>query len=123
MVLRDACVYDDPDGWTEAVEAVKTHGRQFETLFSDVGGVVNGFPELADLSVLDNRANYSTEDIRQNMVFGTPDEVITRLKRYEEVGCDYFLYGASWGLDHELTKRSVQLFIDEVIPAFDNVRV
>jgi flavin-dependent trigonelline monooxygenase, oxygenase component len=120
MVLRDACVYGDPDGWGPAVEAVIHHGRQFESLFSDVGGVVNGFPELADLSALDNRANYTTDDIRENMVFGTPDEVIAKLKRYEEVGVDYFLYGATFGLDHELTKRSVQLFIDEVIPAFDN---
>lgn len=123
MVMRDAYVYEDPEGWEPAVEAVKRHGRLFESLFSDVGGVVNGFPELADLSALDNRANYRTENIRENLAFGSPDEVISKLKRYEEAGADYFLYGASWGLDHELTKRSLRLFIDEVIPAFETVAV
>ncbi|HEX5193803.1 MAG TPA: LLM class flavin-dependent oxidoreductase [Solirubrobacteraceae bacterium] len=119
MVLRDACVYDRPDGWEQPVEAIKIHARQFETLFSDVGGVTNGFPDLADLEALERRANYRTADIRENLVFGRPDEVIAKLKRYEEVGVDYFLYGACWGLDHRLMHKSLGLFIREVLPAFD----
>jgi hypothetical protein len=50
-------------------------------------------------------------------MFGTPDEVITKLRAYEELGVD-FLYCASYGAAIADQKRSLQLFIDEVMPAF-----
>ena len=50
--------------------------------------------------------------------FGTPDEVIAKLRRYEALGVDEFIYYASLGLGLEEQKRSMQLFCDEVIPAF-----
>jgi alkanesulfonate monooxygenase SsuD/methylene tetrahydromethanopterin reductase-like flavin-dependent oxidoreductase (luciferase family) len=51
-------------------------------------------------------------------MFGTPDEVIGKLRAYEALGVDNFLYCASYGLPMELQRRSLKLFIDEVMPAF-----
>jgi hypothetical protein len=51
-------------------------------------------------------------------MFGTPDEVIGKLKRYEALGVDQFTYCASYGLGIPQQKQSFQLFIDEVMPAF-----
>ena len=55
-------------------------------------------------------------------MFGTPDEVISKLKFYEACGVDNFCYGASFGLPFERTTRSLQLFISEVMPHFRNKR-
>ena len=51
-------------------------------------------------------------------MFGTPGEVIAKLRTYEALGVDQFTYYASLGLGLKEQKRSLQLFIDEVIPAF-----
>jgi alkanesulfonate monooxygenase SsuD/methylene tetrahydromethanopterin reductase-like flavin-dependent oxidoreductase (luciferase family) len=121
MVLRDACVYDEGTDWREPTRHVREAAGYFETLFSNVGTVSHGFPERADLSRLDGE-HYSEEAVWENHVFGTPDEVIAKLRRYEEAGVDSFLYGAGWKAPHELKKRSLELFIDEVMPAFASDR-
>ena len=51
-------------------------------------------------------------------MFGTPDEVIAKLKPYEDLGVDQFTYCASFGLGMKQQKRSLELFIKEVMPAF-----
>lgn len=118
MMLRDACVYQKESQADEAVEAYLRHSRSFETLFRNVGGVENGFVEPAALETLEVRANYQRETVLDNQIFGTPDVVIERLKQYEQAGVDVFLYGATWGLGFAECRRSLQLFVDEVMPAF-----
>jgi alkanesulfonate monooxygenase SsuD/methylene tetrahydromethanopterin reductase-like flavin-dependent oxidoreductase (luciferase family) len=51
-------------------------------------------------------------------MFGSPDQVIEKLKRYEALGVDEFIYYASMGLGHKEQKRSMELFCKEVMPAF-----
>ena len=51
-------------------------------------------------------------------MLGTPDEVIAKLKPYEALGVDYFCYCASYHLPIAEQKKSLRLFIDEVLPAF-----
>jgi hypothetical protein len=52
------------------------------------------------------------------MMFGTPDEVVQKIKFYQECGVDNFCYGASFGLPFEAQRRSLQLFISDVMPHF-----
>ena len=56
--------------------------------------------------------------LRENLMFGSPDEVIAKLKQYEALGVDDFIYYASMGLGHSEQKRSLELFCKEVMPAF-----
>jgi alkanesulfonate monooxygenase SsuD/methylene tetrahydromethanopterin reductase-like flavin-dependent oxidoreductase (luciferase family) len=51
-------------------------------------------------------------------MFGTPDEVIEKLKLYQSLGVDEFIYYASLGLGLKEQNRSLELFCNEVIPAF-----
>jgi alkanesulfonate monooxygenase SsuD/methylene tetrahydromethanopterin reductase-like flavin-dependent oxidoreductase (luciferase family) len=53
-------------------------------------------------------------------VFGSPDEVIDKLEKYQEIGVDAFIYYASMGLGMAQQQRSLQLFIEHVMPAFNN---
>ena len=56
--------------------------------------------------------------LHRNLMFGTPDEVIAKLRAYAELGVDHFTYYASLGLGMNEQKRSMQLFVKEVMPAF-----
>jgi alkanesulfonate monooxygenase SsuD/methylene tetrahydromethanopterin reductase-like flavin-dependent oxidoreductase (luciferase family) len=56
--------------------------------------------------------------LSENLMFGTPDEVIAKLKPYAALGVDAFIYYASLGLGMAEQKRSLELFCNEVIPAF-----
>ena len=100
------------------VKAAQRQLSQFETLFENLGDVKNGFPEEADLRERANRSEYDPQMLHINLMFGTPDEVITTLKPYREPGVDQFTYDASLGLGFVGQKRSLELFINEVMPAF-----
>lgn len=118
MMLRRACVYERADEWEVPVRATIEFGRNFENLFRNLGSVKNGFPEAVDYETVANKSDYAPEALHQNMVFGTPDEVIAKLEKYEEAGVDHYMYGARFGLDHDFAARSLKLFCDEVIPHF-----
>jgi len=44
--------------------------------------------------------------------------VINKLQAYQALGVDHYIYNASYGLDMARQKLPLQLFIDEVMPAF-----
>lgn len=100
------------------VNSLKRVAGQFENLFRGDGSVDNGFPSEIDLASLDNRAEYNSEMLQENLMFGTPDQAIAKLKRYEALGVDNFIYYASYGLPIEEQRKSLKLFIAEVMPAF-----
>ena len=91
---------------------------QFENLFKNLGDVENGFPRQIPIEALANRDEYDPKMLSENLIFGTPDEVIAKLRRYEALGVDAFIYYASMGLGLAEQKRSLELFCEEVIPAF-----
>lgn len=120
MMLRKACVYERPEDWRKPVDATIQFGRHFENLFRNIGTVENGFPEPVDVDVIANKEEYSPEALHENMVFGTPDQVIEKLEQYQTAGVDHYLYAARFGLPHAETKRSLELFCRDVIPHFQN---
>jgi len=117
-MMRHTCVYDSPDDWQVPVKAAQRQLAQFENLFKNMGGVDNGFPAAVALDSIANRDEYDPRMLSENLMFGTPDEVIEKLKRYDELGVDQFAYYASLGLGLQEQKRSLELFSREVIPAF-----
>jgi alkanesulfonate monooxygenase SsuD/methylene tetrahydromethanopterin reductase-like flavin-dependent oxidoreductase (luciferase family) len=56
--------------------------------------------------------------LEENLMFGSPETVIEKLKRYEKLGVDEYIYYASMGLDMEAQKKSMELFCSEVVPEF-----
>jgi alkanesulfonate monooxygenase SsuD/methylene tetrahydromethanopterin reductase-like flavin-dependent oxidoreductase (luciferase family) len=117
-LMRHTAVYEDTAGRDEAVGAVTRVLGQFENLYRNLGDVANGFPKEIPLSELQGREQYQPEMLEENLMFGTPDKIIEKLKIYDELGVDEFIYYASMGLSHEAQKRSMRLFCEEVIPAF-----
>lgn len=117
-MMRHTALYDRKEDWEVPVRAAQRQLGQFENLFKNLGDVTNGFPKEVDLVSIANRAEYDPRMLHENLMFGTPDEVIAKLKPYEELGIDAFIYYASLGLGMAEQKRSLELFVNEVIPAF-----
>ncbi|HJO02836.1 MAG TPA: LLM class flavin-dependent oxidoreductase [Acidobacteriota bacterium] len=118
MTMRQAAVYERPEEADTYIKAVTTQGGQFENLFGQLAPVVEGFPEAVPFEKLRNRAEYEPEVLLENLIFGSPEQVVEKLRPYEALGVDYFCYCASYGCPMPEQKRSLRLFIDEVMPAF-----
>src|SRR6185312_15095950 len=118
MMLRRTCVYEKSEDWEIPVRYSVDYGRHFENLFRNIGTVTNGFPEAAPYEIVANRSNYDPQTLRDSLMFGTPDEVIEKLGAYEAAGVDQFCLGVSFNLPFEIQKRSIELFIREVMPVF-----
>jgi alkanesulfonate monooxygenase SsuD/methylene tetrahydromethanopterin reductase-like flavin-dependent oxidoreductase (luciferase family) len=117
-MMRHTALYDRKEDWEVPVRAAQRQLGQFENLFKNLGDVTNGFPKEVDLASIANRDEYNPRMLHENLMFGTPDEAIAKLKLYQELGVDAFIYYASLGLGRKEQKRSLELFANEVIPAF-----
>ncbi|MGB7269700.1 MAG: LLM class flavin-dependent oxidoreductase, partial [Albidovulum sp.] len=117
-MMRHTALYDRREDWMVPVKAAQRQLSQFENLFKNLGDVENGFPKAIPFDQLGNRAEYDPEMLSRNLMFGTPDEAIEKLKTYQAMGVDEFIYYSSLGLGLTEQKRSLELFCREVIPAF-----
>ncbi len=116
-MMRHAAIYENQAGRDQAIDAIRCVLGQFENLFRNIGGVSNGFPKQIPLAELANRDEYNADMLEENLLFGTPDQVIGKLKRYQDLGVEDFIYYASMGLGMDAQKKSLKLFCDEVMPA------
>jgi alkanesulfonate monooxygenase SsuD/methylene tetrahydromethanopterin reductase-like flavin-dependent oxidoreductase (luciferase family) len=116
--MRHTAVYERAQDWEASVDAVALWSGRFGNLFSTAGAVKNGFVPPVDLALIKSRDNFNAAELRENLMFGTPEVVIAKLRRYEALGVDTFVYFSSFGRDRESERRSLELFAREVMPAF-----
>ena len=58
------------------------------------------------------------DNLRRDLTIGTKQEVIDRIKRYEDLGFDEFSFWIDSGMSPERKRASLARFLDEVVPAF-----
>ena len=116
--MRHTAVYERAEDWETPVDAIALWSGRFANLFSTAGSVKNGFVPPVDLAEIKSRDNFNAHELRENLMFGTPGEVIAKLKRYETIGVDTFVYYTSFGRDWKSERLSLELFASEVMPAF-----
>jgi alkanesulfonate monooxygenase SsuD/methylene tetrahydromethanopterin reductase-like flavin-dependent oxidoreductase (luciferase family) len=117
-MMRHAAVYTNNEDKEKALNAIRTVLGQFENLFKNLGDVQNGFTKQIPLDELEGREQYDPDMLTKNLLFGNPEEIIRKLKLYQDLGVDEFIYYASMGLGHKEQKKSLKLFIEEVMPEF-----
>ncbi|MDF3918100.1 LLM class flavin-dependent oxidoreductase [Salinicola salarius] len=120
MLLRHTYLHEgsDPEGWRVGAEGLQLFYRHFMGWFKNEEPVVDGYmPPASKESVADN-PEFSLESLRRNMMVGTPEEVVSRLKGYEELGITEYSFWSDNTLSFEEKKRSLELFIREVVPHF-----
>jgi alkanesulfonate monooxygenase SsuD/methylene tetrahydromethanopterin reductase-like flavin-dependent oxidoreductase (luciferase family) len=118
-LMRHAALYENSQGRDSALGALRRVLGQFENLMRQLGEVDNGFPSRVTLESLEGRDVYDPAMLEENLMFGTPEQVIAKLRRYQDIGADAFIYYASMGWGMAEQKRSLELFCNEVMPAFD----
>ena len=116
--MRHTSVWDNEDDRKKTLGAIRGALGRFGNLMMKKGDVVNGFPDVVPLEELDGNARVDPEMLEENLMFGTPETVIAKIKAYEDLGVDAFIYYASMGLDMDAQKWSMQLFINKVMPEF-----
>ncbi|MEM7269734.1 MAG: LLM class flavin-dependent oxidoreductase [Pseudomonadota bacterium] len=118
VMMRHSAVYETEEDRDANMAAIRGVLGQFGNLMMKKGEVRNGFPDRVPFEELEGNVRVDPVMLEQNLMFGDPDTVIKKLKGYEALGVDGFIYYASMGLDLERQKRSLSLFIDKVMPAF-----
>ncbi len=76
---------------------------------SDASGYV--FPEL-----LDNEP--TRQECRENLLFGTPEEVLAKVEEYERLGVDELMLFFDFGPSHEEVMEQMELFAKDVIAPY-----
>ncbi len=118
-MMRHTAIYDNERDRQAALDAIRHVLAQFGNLMTKSGEVCNGFPDAVPLQTLDGNVRVEPQMLEANLMFGSPTQAIDKLAQYEAIGVDAFIYYASMGLDCAQQKRSLQLFIDQVMPAFN----
>ena len=118
-LMRHTSVYKNEEDRTATMTAIRNVLGKFGNLMMKKGDVINGFPENVPLEELEGNVRVDPQMLEENLMFGSPETVIGKLRQYEAMGINSYIYYASMGLDRDVQKRSLQTFIDEVMPAFN----
>ena len=101
----------------EAMRSIQLNHRLFTGLFRNQVTVKAGFaiPEpVGD--------EFAPEQLLANLVAGSPDTVVEKLRMYEALGVDHFIMYAAFGAEHAATMKSLRLFAERVMPHFTEER-
>jgi alkanesulfonate monooxygenase SsuD/methylene tetrahydromethanopterin reductase-like flavin-dependent oxidoreductase (luciferase family) len=120
MVLRHTYVHsaDEPGGWRAGAAAINRYYRTFDAWAGNSATPVDGFLDPSPEEKFAGRLEFTPESLHETAMIGPPDEVIRRIRHYADLGVDEFSFWADNGMTHEQKKKSLQLFIEHVVPAF-----
>lgn len=120
MVLRHTYVHspEEPDAWRIGAAGINKFYRTFGAWFSNKNTPVDGFLDPTPEEAVADRPEFSLESLHRTAMIGTPEEVIERIRHYESLGVNEYSFWSDNTLSHEEKKRSLELFIEHVVPAF-----
>lgn len=118
MLLLHTYVADsDEDAKQGAIELNRFY-CYFGAWFLNKREITQGLIEpLTDEEIADHPF-YTPEAMERDLVIGTPETVIKRLKAYEALGYDEYSFWIDSSMPFERKKASLERFINEVMPAF-----
>jgi alkanesulfonate monooxygenase SsuD/methylene tetrahydromethanopterin reductase-like flavin-dependent oxidoreductase (luciferase family) len=110
-MVRNLYVSKDRKDLEQKAELLYENHKRFTNLFETDGTIDQGVVRPIDVPI-------SVEEAAKNTIFGTPDEVIERLKAHEELGIDIIHVNMAFGADHADITKCQELFAEEVMPEF-----
>jgi alkanesulfonate monooxygenase SsuD/methylene tetrahydromethanopterin reductase-like flavin-dependent oxidoreductase (luciferase family) len=120
MVLRHTHVHAaaDPDGWKPAAVAISRFYRTFGAWFANKATPIDGFLDPTPEAEVAERPEFGVDSLHETAMIGTPEEVVARLRHYEQIGVDEYSFWIDNSMSHAEKKASLRLFLDEVVPVF-----
>ena len=120
LLLMHTYVAETEEKLQAGAKAMQKFFLYFSKWFKNEAPIINGLIEELSDEEYEASPNYAPENLRKNMLIGTPEEVIERLKKYEALGYDQFSIWLDSAMTHEQKRDSLKMFIDKVMPAFAN---
>jgi len=118
MLLQHGYVAEDEADAQQAAVEFNRFYNYFGAWFKNERPVSQGMLQpLSDEEIAAN-SYYSPQAMRQNLAIGTANEVIARLKKYQDLGYEEFALWIDSGMSFERKKASLERFINGVMPEF-----
>ena len=118
MLLQHTFVADSPAETQALSRDLSAFYCLFGAWFQNKRPIHQGIMDPLGAEDMAAMGQYSPEAVLKNLVIGEPDAVIARLKAYEALGYDQFSIWIDSGIAHARKKKSLDLFIRHVMPAF-----
>jgi len=118
MLLLHTYVGSSQADIEQAASEVSAYYNYFFAWFKNERPINQGLIARLSEEELAANSNLAPEKMQANMPIGTADEVIKRLKVYEDLGFDEYSFWIDTGMSFERKKASLERFIADVMPAF-----
>lgn len=118
MLLHHTYVGSDSDDVARAARELSRFYNYFGAWFQNKRPVKQGLIAELSQAELDANAMMAPENLARDLTIGTAQDVIDRIKRYEDLGYDEYSFWIDSGMSAERKRASLTRFIDEVMPAF-----
>ena len=89
--------------------------KRFDNMFTGPGKVKNG-------NIVPLPRKQSFEEMKENLLICTVNELIDKLSIYAEAGVDEFIISSSFGQEQNETLESMHKISEEIIPYFKNLK-
>ena len=118
MLLHHTYVGSDSEDVALAARQLSRFYCYFGAWFQNRRDVRQGLIDPLSEAELAANTMMSPQNMRRDLTIGTAQEVIDRIKRYEDLGYDEYSFWIDSGMDFERKRASLARFIDDVMPAF-----
>ncbi|WP_299861958.1 LLM class flavin-dependent oxidoreductase [uncultured Roseobacter sp.] len=118
MLLHHTYVGSDAEDVDLAAQELSRFYNYFGAWFQNKRPVSQGLMEEISTEDMAQNAMMCPENMRRDLTMGTVQEVIDRLRRFEDLGYDEFSFWIDSGMNFERKRASLSRFIDQVMPAF-----
>ena len=118
MILSHTYIAETETELSSASEKFSKFYCEFNSWFMDERPINNGIMKPLGKEEIMEMETYSADKLRENLMIGTPAQIIKRLKKYESLGYDEYSVWMANGMSFKEKKKFLKLFIDEVIPNF-----
>ena len=118
MLLHHSYVASDSEDAVLAARELSRFYCYFGAWFQNERAVSQGLIEnLSEDEIAANKM-MAPENMARDLTIGTAQDVIDRIKRYEDLGYDEYSFWIDSGMSFERKRASLERFIRDVIPAF-----
>lgn len=118
MLLHHSYVASDSDDAVLAAKELSRFYCYFGAWFQNKRAVSQGLIENLSEDELAANKMMAPENMARDLTIGTAQDVIDRIKRYEDLGYDEYSFWIDSGMSFERKQASLRRFIDDVMPAF-----
>ncbi|MBD3665332.1 LLM class flavin-dependent oxidoreductase [Sulfitobacter aestuariivivens] len=118
MLLHHTYVASDANDSARAAQELSRFYSYFGAWFQNKRPVQQGLIQTLSEDELAANKMMSPENMARDLTIGTAQEVIDKIKRYEDLGYDEYSFWIDSGMSPERKRASLARFIDDVMPAF-----